>query len=769
MKTHYLKIALRNLLKYKTHSFISALCLSIGIVSFSLMYIFIHQINSYADLPHYDRRINFTLTSDQNSVYVPLYAEDIKRLNEQHIEGIDSLAVASYQEVAEINAIDKNQQEKPFIIHYKCVSSYFFSFYEMPLVYGNRVPAAPDEIVISEEFARKIGGNEDPLGITLHIAAAAGRPNNLIKDYKVVNVVKDTRKDLGLNADCYFPLEANPWAALTLSSYLKEGFELSQLQKQLELVTWERNQTNIHIQAYSIAQRDSERGNVIVQLMALLIISLILLSGLINFLKFIIQMFYNRQRELALRKCIGSDTKGLFVLLFSEVFWMMSFALLLSMVLTEVIISIAYAYIPKSDMPELSLSKVYLMHCLIYIVLLLLCLAVIWIPVYRLRNINIIHYITQNNRKHKFRNVMIALQLGISIFFLGGVLVITLSYNEMFGQMYRPLTSEEESHVLSLSVNSLRMKENMDAILSDISALPDVIDKTSLNLSSDINSFTYMGYKKADNSEVMLALTTGDPHYFSFFTIPMKGKDVGPKAEGEVYISEEFQSLLKKDNVEGMVKLDDKSYRIAGVYKALYKEYKRSSDMAGSVFLPNSTPSVYYFRISPAGDVKENIRKITDICRRYVPYTLPVDVRRLDDTKQTLNGSINMMGSAMAILALVSILLVVLSIYSAISMDTISRQKEVAIRKINGATPPVIAMIFGKPYLIIFLLTFLIVFPILRAAMIKLLGNSGVTYVYSWSWGSLLFISILFLLLLITGYKIYRIMHINPAEIIKNE
>lgn len=31
MITHYLKVALRNLLKYKAHSFISAICLAIGI------------------------------------------------------------------------------------------------------------------------------------------------------------------------------------------------------------------------------------------------------------------------------------------------------------------------------------------------------------------------------------------------------------------------------------------------------------------------------------------------------------------------------------------------------------------------------------------------------------------------------------------------------------------------------------------------------------------------------------------------------------------
>ena len=73
----------------------------------------------------------------------------------------------------------------------------------------------------------------------------------------------------------------------------------------------------------------------------LFISSLILLSGLINFLKFTFQMFYARQRELALRKCVGSDSKGIFWLLFSEVFIMLTIAWFLSLIMGEVAIPLA--------------------------------------------------------------------------------------------------------------------------------------------------------------------------------------------------------------------------------------------------------------------------------------------------------------------------------------------------------------------------------------------------------------------------------------------
>jgi ABC-type lipoprotein release transport system permease subunit len=59
----------------------------------------------------------------------------------------------------------------------------------------------------------------------------------------------------------------------------------------------------------------------------------------------------------------------------------------------------------------------------------------------------------------------------------------------------------------------------------------------------------------------------------------------------------------------------------------------------------------------------------------------------MGDSKQSVMGTVALLQTASLLLAIVSILLLILSIYSGISMDVVNRQKEVAIRKINGATP----------------------------------------------------------------------------------
>ena len=761
MILHYLKVALRNLLKYKTHSFISALCLAVGIVCYTIVCFFMQEWSKLENLPDSERRIRITVSQNQNSVF---RTSEIKRLEEQSISGLEYLTIQSFNNSTEIEVIDNEQRNLPFLIGYRGVNSNFFSYNNRKLLHGSRLPEAPDEVVLSHNFASKAYGTANPIGTTIRLANPQSIAKNTIQSFKVVNVVEDN----GLQdpkVDCYFSYEIMTYDALSVKGYLSPKTTMEMLNKSLQSITWQRGEDTVHPHAMFSMRQDKELT--MVQFLILFIASLILVSGLINFLKFIIQMFYNRQREVALRKCMGSEIKGLFLLLFAEVFWMMSTAFLLSLVLTELMINLAEIYIPSHDMPDLPLSSIYVVQFQIYIALLMICMLVIWFPIRRLRQVSIISQINNNRSRHIFRSIMMWLQLGIAIFFVGSTLGVNMVWHEAFGQAYNPLTSEEEENIISLKVNSQRMWQHINPILSDIQALPECIE--TLTMTDDLQSGNHFmrTYKKADQSEVMIDIAMGAPSYFKFLKIPLQGKEVNGDAEGTVYVSEAFRLQLDKDNVQDRVEIEGQSYRIIGTFKELYKETQGRATI-GSVFFPSNHFRYFYVKLAPSTNAAKSIRRITDICRNYVPTTLPLEIRSLSDNKQTMMGSMYMTQVAMTILAIVSILLVVLSIYSAISMDTVSRQKEIAIRKINGATPWIIAGIFGKAYLMIFLLAFAVAYPLVRLMLLSIDADT-VKCIQGWDWGILLFFSVAFMIFLTTAYKIYRIMHINPAEIIKNE
>ena len=260
----------------------------------------------------------------------------------------------------------------------------------------------------------------------------------------------------------------------------------------------------------------------------------------------------------------------------------------------------------------------------------------------------------------------------------------------------------------------------------------------------------------------------GHPDYFDLFRVPMEGKKVEAEPGSNwIYVSQKFHERLLADSVMGTVNLNNTDYQIAGIYPELYKE-KGDKRTIGSAFIVSPNEAKYYIRIHPKADVHDAMDKITSICRKYVPETLPLELRLLTDKKGTGESIQNSIYYGMMILAFISILVVILSVYSAISMDTVSRQKEVAIRKINGATPKIIAWMFGRTYIITYLIVFLTLYPISRSLLIITMG-SEFEVVYRLDWPVLLFFGMALIIFLVTAFKIWQIMHVNPATIIKKE
>ena len=497
--------------------------------------------------------------------------------------------------------------------------------------------------------------------------------------------------------------------------------------------------------------------------------SLILLSGMINFLKFIIQSFYNRNRELALRKSLGASPKSLFALLFTEAFWMLTFSLLFSLVLSECTCLLLTTYIPPKEMIPIDIQTLYGIQVKLYIGLLLICTLVMLYPIRRLQRSGLAGHMKTNSHRHLFRNIMMCVQLCVCIFFLGMSIAIHL-FNSVGSVLYLPLSDKETNSTLCLEMNSVTLGKNKDAILSQIKMLPGVENISSALMSGNYNSFLTSDYESADHRTLTVRVRQGDPSYFQFFRIPFRGEIVESHTSNVVYISEAFQKQLENDSVSGNVKLGKENYRIAGTYKACYGENISEHNQYNiSVFFPTEEASVIYIRFRDDISFGKAKSEIERVCRNYVPESLPLDIQRLDIRRSTTQGIRDLMGDASLLLGIISALLVILSIYSAISMDTVSRQKEVAIRKINGATPKVIALMFGKAYIIQFILAYTITYPLLRLLVIDITKDSPISSITGFTWGIYLFILIGLLIFVTTAYKIYRIMHLNPAEIIKNE
>ena len=96
MIKHYLKVALRNLMNFKVHSLISAICLAIGITCFSMMNYFIDAITGKVELSDNNKySIRLSGASSQTAADIYLFKEDFDYLKELPIAGIDTLVASS--------------------------------------------------------------------------------------------------------------------------------------------------------------------------------------------------------------------------------------------------------------------------------------------------------------------------------------------------------------------------------------------------------------------------------------------------------------------------------------------------------------------------------------------------------------------------------------------------------------------------------------------------------------------------------------------------
>ena len=420
------------------------------------------------------------------------------------------------------------------------------------------------------------------------------------------------------------------------------------------------------------------------------------------------------------------------------------------------------------EVPDIRLQDVYLTQLKVYLVVVAVCLLIVSFPLRKLRQVSLYAFLQQSRKRHTFRNAMIGLQLVISMFFAGGVALTWLASNELlFDKMYNPLPEGEQERIVVLPLKTQYLENNIQPILTEVRKMPEVEDVISYCISNPINFHVYTEYERKDKSVAHIVMSSGSPRYFRFFHIPMQGKVVPDDASGEVYVSEAFKQLLDADGNTGTVRLDNRDYRIAGVYKALFNEVEAPQYM-GSVFMPSNDAQLYYIKVTEATDLPVFLKRLDDLCREFVPSTLPIDLMTLDESDEGLN-IIKTMRVAMSVLAVVSLLLVVLSIFSAISMDTVARLKEVAIRKINGATPRNIAWMFGKVYILLFAFTFLLVYPLLFLSMKTLLQSYTIDCIYRWEWPLLMFISVGSLVVVTLGMKIWQVMRLNPAEVIKRE
>ena len=123
----------------------------------------------------------------------------------------------------------------------------------------------------------------------------------------------------------------------------------------------------------------------------------------------------------------------------------------------------------------------------------------------------------------------------------------------------------------------------------------------------------------------------------------------------------------------------------------------------------------------------------------------------------------------LSFVAVVCVLIAAFGIFSLITLSCEQRRKEIAVRKVNGATIRNILIMFVKEYMLLLTIAAVIAFPVGYVLMKLWLENYVErTVISAWIYFAI-FGGIMIVIFACIGWRVWQAAWQNPAEVIKSE
>ena len=485
MLLHNLKVALRNILKYKVQTLGSILSLAIGMVTLATVHSFLQNFRmaSINHEPYYDRVYNLRFDSIQkrqseNSIRIngdivrAVKANGGPRCIEQGPYAPNGRLTGGWAEFTLIGKTRRKMQLNavPLDRHYP-------NFVGIrSAITGEKIKVlGPHDAIINEKQAKQIFGDKNPVGASIRLTKNYGN-----YQLRLVDVYQDlslTELDMSRSALFYSPweledMDSDQFYAVNLYVVLKEGCTPQQLKAE---VNGRLKPLGLKVKTEKLKDRLSEEYSSVAIACSItyLIGSLILLAAIIGFLRMQTQLFWMRRREISLRITNGATRLQLFSMFATEVVMIVLGAYLVAVLMGAWICD----YLAKPQFAEITselgtVSHLYLYSLVIGLVVMMLCLAIIWIVLSRIcKCTQALESGMRRSHNHWFRNTMLGVQVMISMFFLGVTFCLLCWVGKMAD--FNHIPDDERAYKQSLYMQT-NAAENGQRLRDKLIHLPQV-------------------------------------------------------------------------------------------------------------------------------------------------------------------------------------------------------------------------------------------------------------------------------------------------------
>ena len=792
MLLHNLKVALRNILKYKVQTLGSILSLAIGMVTLATVHSFLQNFRmaSINHEPYYDRVYNLRFDSIQkrqseNSIRIngdivrAVKANGGPRCIEQGPYAPNGMLTGGWAEFTlsgktrrkmQLDAVPLDRNYPNFVGIRSAITG------------GKIKVLGPHDAIINEKQAKQIFGDKNPVGASIHLSKGCGN-----YQLRLVDVYQDlslTELDMSRSALFYSPweledMDSDQFYAVNLYVVLKEGCTPQQLKAE---VNGRLKPLGLKVKTEKLKDRLSEEYSSVAIACSItyLIGSLILLAAIIGFLRMQTQLFWMRRREISLRITNGATRLQLFSMFATEVVMIVLGAYFVAVLMGSWICD----YLARPQFAEITselgtISHLYLYSLVIGLVVMMLCLAIIWVVLSRIcKHTQALESGMRRSHNHWFRNTMLGVQVMISMFFLGVTFCLLCWVGKMADFNHIPDDERAYKQSLFLQTNAV---ENAQRLRDKLIHLPQVerwipygCGFWQLNELAENEEFSKAAWQ--DNSYVISHYkiqTASDTSYLDFFKIKVNWK---PKANRKkcILVNEELYKYMRQYHVapNDILTVDEMdSYQIAGTFQSIPYQGSMRTDIYSFIVIDpkNAYDAKHYILVAKPGEYKEMQIAVDRMIQKLEPAVVKPMSSNLRDYMARRMFALEILQNIAWILAIVSLAICLISIFSTVMLDTQTRKKEVAIRKVNGALTKDITKLFGSTYLVITLIAMvfavvaMLLFHIVLSQMFDMVEiNPGFPI-------SLSVVIVIGFIAAIIACQVRKIMKVDPSEILVKE
>jgi len=698
---HYFRIAWRNLLKYRTQSIISIVGLSISFTAFTFTLSWIRYESGYDKHNPDAERIYRVFLKDSTQIGgVQKQAPNILApyLKEHYPEIEAATSIYTYTS-------DLNLNEKAFVknIHFlKSDTSFFHVFYpQLNINYPAIIP--PDCRILAQNTANKLGLKAEQTGqkidslqiYLLAIVPDQPLPSNVPFDM-IMFSQPDEYRDLFLNYDRYIYIRIKKGVNLSLlAEKLGKMTMVDQIAENVTQTT-EYSCKLIPLRELRTTHPDSEVPIRYQQLRLFAGVSLlVILCAFFNYLMLFIHKIRIRQRELVLHKVNGAGDFQLLTLFFCEFVILLLIALAIGLSLTELL----YPHFIRFSMLDVPQSFFWREAFLYGVALLVLSVLFALIPlryiVRRSIRENILPETYAGRGKERFSRVTITLQLIIS-----SMLIITTT---LFFYQYNYLNSDDIGFD-RFNINSIYARPSYIPIdeIRKIQGVEDVICYGGDFLPKGIIRGSAVDISPGSDRSQMFNLhefSIYGPEFVEFFDIEMlEGRNIFEGEKEACLINKTASLLLNSLDSTAVKKIFKLS--VVGVIADMYIDsplipvfpsiYKIPTPQSWGYDSEDSKHYVYRYAEGQREATEKEIKRLAteELGVQYI------HISNMEEIYAEYTKSERYLLILLSVMTGVAILIAIFGAYSIITLACRRRRKEIAIRKVNGATVREIMQLF---------------------------------------------------------------------------